>query len=225
MKKLFTISSAVLLSAGMIWMAGCKKDDTTPPTVSLKGANPMTLSIGSTTGDPGATANDDKDGDISTKITSDWSTKVNASMKGSYTVTYSVSDAAGNTGTATRTVNVVNDADAFAGNYLNCSETCSVTPASSFTAAVTASNSVNGQVAIANFGAFGASISVTATITPSTGAVTVATSQSLGGSAYIQNVYTPPTAVVSSTAPTKFEVKYQWNDGTSSDVCDDMYIR
>ena len=45
------------------------------------------------------------DGDLTAQITS--TNDVDTTVAGSYTVTYSVSDAAGNTGTATRTVTVV----------------------------------------------------------------------------------------------------------------------
>lgn len=116
MKKL-TYLAAVVLSAGILFMTGCKKDDTTPPTVSLIGNNPMTISLNSSLPtDPGATAEDDQDGDVTSSITSNWST-IDVNLAGAYTVTYIATDAAGNEGTATRTVNVVNDAAAWAGTY------------------------------------------------------------------------------------------------------------
>jgi hypothetical protein len=120
MKKQLSLAAAVLFTAGAIFMTGCKKDDTTPPTITLKGNNPMTVSLNSSApADPGATANDDKDGDISSSVTSDWSsTNPNVNVAGAYTITYSVSDAAGNNTTETRTVNVVNDAASWAGTYL-----------------------------------------------------------------------------------------------------------
>ena len=162
------LSAAVLLSAGTIWMTGCKKDDTTPPTITLKGTDPMSLSLQNAAAvtDPGATAEDDKDGDLSSSVTSDWATKVNVNLTGAYTVTYSVSDAAGNTGTLTRTVNVINDAAAyFAGTYpfATCSETDAAglyvygsaqTPVNSKPFIVTASTTVNNRLVTNRLGDF-----------------------------------------------------------------------
>lgn len=79
--------------------------DTVPPTITILGDNPATVQCGSTYTDAGATANDDRDGDITANITV--TNNVNTSVVGSYTVEYSVSDAAGNTTTAVRNVNVV----------------------------------------------------------------------------------------------------------------------
>src|SRR5690606_2241154 len=55
--------------------------------------------------EPGATAQDNFDGDVSDKI--EISGDVDTSTIGTYTVTYTVSDSVGNVATAERTVNVV----------------------------------------------------------------------------------------------------------------------
>jgi hypothetical protein len=78
--------------------------DTTAPTVSLNGDATVTLTVGDSWSDPGATATDDVDGDISSNIQVAGS--VDTGTAGTYTLTYSVTDAAGNTGSATRTVTV-----------------------------------------------------------------------------------------------------------------------
>jgi len=80
--------------------------DTTAPVITLIGDNPLSLTVGDTFSDPGATAQDNIDGDLTLSIqtTSD----VNTSAAGTYTVTYNVSDAAGNPATATRSV-IVSD--------------------------------------------------------------------------------------------------------------------
>ncbi len=84
--------------------------DTTPPVITLLGQNPVTLTVGDTYVEYGATANDNIDGNISGNITTD-SSAVDTSVAGTYVVTYNVSDAAGNAAvTATRTVIVVNPA-------------------------------------------------------------------------------------------------------------------
>ncbi|MBD3391282.1 MAG: DUF5011 domain-containing protein [Chitinivibrionales bacterium] len=78
--------------------------DVTDPVITLKGDNPMTLTVDDTYTEPGATATDDVEGNLTVQI--EISGTVNTSEEGSYTVTYTVSDAAGNTAERTRTVNV-----------------------------------------------------------------------------------------------------------------------
>ena len=73
--------------------------------ITLKGDNPLTLVVGDTYEDPGATATDDVDGDLTAAIQTEGS--VETTSVGDYTVTYSVSDTAGNNATATRTVTVI----------------------------------------------------------------------------------------------------------------------
>ncbi|MDA0325718.1 MAG: choice-of-anchor J domain-containing protein [Bacteroidetes bacterium] len=80
--------------------------DTTAPVIDLIGDNPQEINNGDAYTELGATATDDVDGDISANIVID-SSAVDTSVDGSYTVTYDVSDAAGNEATqVTRTVNV-----------------------------------------------------------------------------------------------------------------------
>ena len=77
--------------------------DVMAPVITLLGDNPYTVTQGSEYTDPGATALDNIDGDVTLNIVADIS-DVDTSTLGSYTVTYEVTDAAGNTATATRTV-------------------------------------------------------------------------------------------------------------------------
>jgi len=80
--------------------------DVTPPTITVQGDNPYEVIINTTYSDPGISATDNLDGNISGNVTID-SSAVNMGSLGSYTVTYNVSDAAGNAATQkTRTVNV-----------------------------------------------------------------------------------------------------------------------
>jgi hypothetical protein len=77
-------------------------DDGVGPVITLKGADPLNLTNGAVFTDPGATAADAAEG---TSVDITGSGTVNTSVAGSYTVTYSASDAAGNAATAvTRTV-------------------------------------------------------------------------------------------------------------------------
>ena len=74
-------------------------EDIVPPVITILGDNPLQVFKNSTYNDPGATA----DGNEVISVDS----TVNTSTEGTYTVTYSATDAAGNTGTATRTVEVI----------------------------------------------------------------------------------------------------------------------
>ena len=81
--------------------------DTTAPVITISGANPVDVDLGTTYNDAGASATDANDGDLTSSITV--SSNVDTSTVGTYTVTYTVSDAAGNQATETRTVNVVDN--------------------------------------------------------------------------------------------------------------------
>jgi|GEM_PF-4770276 len=77
------------------------------PEITLLGNNPFTLQLGSVYNDPGATALDDVDGDISEDIVIDAS-EVDVLKEGSYAVYFIVSDASGNTAIEmVRTVKVI----------------------------------------------------------------------------------------------------------------------
>ncbi|MGB2429792.1 MAG: immunoglobulin-like domain-containing protein, partial [Flavobacteriaceae bacterium] len=76
------------------------------PIITLLGDNPMTIEVGSTFTDPGATASDVGDGDLTSSIVITGS--VDSNTIGTYTVTYNVSDASGNAAVpVTRKINVV----------------------------------------------------------------------------------------------------------------------
>ena len=75
-----------------------------PPLVTLEGASEITLIQGETLSDPGATADDREDGDLSENVVSDWDAIVQNDTPGTYTVTYQVADSEGETGVAQRIV-------------------------------------------------------------------------------------------------------------------------
>ena len=74
--------------------------DTTKPVITLKGSSTVTIKLNETYKEEGATAKDDKDGDLTDKITGNVDTK----KEGTYTITYTVEDSAKNSATVTRTV-------------------------------------------------------------------------------------------------------------------------
>ncbi len=85
---------------------GNETSDTIAPVITLSGSATISLNQGETYTDAGATADDETDGDISTNISVGGDT-VDTATVGSYSITYNVSDAAGNIAIqVTRTVNV-----------------------------------------------------------------------------------------------------------------------
>ncbi len=84
--------------------------DATIPEITLVGANPQSIELGTAYSELGATASDNIDGDITADIVIDASA-VNVNIAGDYTVTYNVEDAAGNDALeVTRTVTITADA-------------------------------------------------------------------------------------------------------------------
>ncbi len=91
-----------------VWATGTgggSPADTVKPVITLNGSASMSIVQGSSFTDPGATASDDRDGNLSSKIVVFGS--VNTATAGIYTLSYNVKDAAGNVATTqTRTVTV-----------------------------------------------------------------------------------------------------------------------
>ncbi|MEE9326693.1 MAG: immunoglobulin-like domain-containing protein [Cocleimonas sp.] len=77
--------------------------DVTPPIISLNGSNLIEITQGSVYSDPGATALDDKDGNIIVSI----SGSVDTTQIGSYEIIYRASDGTGNSSSTRRIVNIV----------------------------------------------------------------------------------------------------------------------
>ena len=97
-----------------LFFASCQ--DETGLEIFLSGENPHEVSLNAEYVDPGATASDDEDGDISSLVTVDG--EVNVDLVGDYQLIYEVEDDAGNQAKpVTRTVKVRNDADFLDGIY------------------------------------------------------------------------------------------------------------
>ncbi|MGB7570116.1 MAG: immunoglobulin domain-containing protein [Chitinivibrionales bacterium] len=96
--------------------------DVTKPVIVLKGANPQSIMVGGKYTELGDSAYDDKDGIITSKVAIDTS-KVKLAQIGTYSVTYSVKDSAGNTDTITRTVQINGNAPVI-GTISGNKETC-----------------------------------------------------------------------------------------------------
>ena len=231
MKKQILTTLSLAIIAGVLSLTSCKTEDAGAPMITVTGGNNQSQSLPSianngTWTNPTATAMDEEDGDISMSITV--SGTVNPNIAGNYTLTYTVSDAAGNTATEVVTVSIQNDA-AFLGNLSSTGtptmatyaghDTCQVTPAYNYIPTVIVSSTVNNAFAITNFGAFGTNIVINATLSGAT--INIPASQTLGGNA---SIIAASGTVTSSISPASFGITYTWTDGTSNEVCISTYV-
>lgn len=76
------------------WQTFWTEKDETNPVITILGDNPVTIYLGDEYKDAGATAQDNKDGDITSKI--EVKNKVDVNKIGEYLVTYDVMDSVGN---------------------------------------------------------------------------------------------------------------------------------
>ena len=83
--------------------------DNSAPVITINGSNPYFVAKGAIYKDLGATATDNVDPYVKVNVSSN----VNPSFVGTYTVTYTATDKAGNTTTATRTIQVIDVGDEF----------------------------------------------------------------------------------------------------------------
>ena len=214
---------------------GCSKDDTTAPSISLVGSDqtvvlPTTAGGNSAWSDPGATATDEEDGTITTKIVVSGASDVDLNRKGTYTVTYSVSDEAGNSASVVRTISVINESEAFAGVYNNVTDSSYTFQTLDTLTAVTVitSDSINNLVRIFNFGGFGNSVGLYANfsgVTPLS-SISMPPGQALPSPASFTQAYTSDSWVIENSASDQsFRIAYQYNDGVQSDVFLDIFMR
>lgn len=163
MKKiLFSIST--LLTVSSLFFTGCKKDDTEAPVITVAGDNPYRLEMRKTYVDPGVSASDNEDGNVA--VVTDAS-DLNKDLPGSYEIYYSATDAAGNTGDASRTVDVYATPAALVASY-TVKDTCTVGGASipySYTQTITTSGT--SAIAFNKFADYSGNTGITATIAES----------------------------------------------------------
>lgn len=182
-KNILSLSVIALLATALF--TGCNKEDTTAPMVTLTGDASKTVSLQGTYTEEGATATDDEDGEITPTV----SGTVNEDLAGTYTITYTATDAAGNVGTATRTVIVKNDAEDLAGMY-NVSDVCG-SQTFTYTQTITASTTVNNKIMFNKFADYANNSSIYANVTgtdimiPSQSAVGIGTNN--GGTCDVAN--------------------------------------
>ena len=104
--KYFSLDNSVRITKNGIGTYNCElvdnSKDVTAPELRLNGDATITMAVGTEFVDPGYTATDDYDGDVTSKVVVSGS--VDNSKAGTYELTYTASDTAGNTTSKKRTI-------------------------------------------------------------------------------------------------------------------------
>jgi hypothetical protein len=101
----------IFLTALIVSFSGCSgasEENADKPTITLEGDRDITLKIGTVIKEPGYSATDPQDGDLTDKVTVD--SNINFYKEGQYYVNYSVKDSDGNSAFASRIVTISNTA-------------------------------------------------------------------------------------------------------------------
>lgn len=217
MKRAKLFLSALVIGAGTLVFTGCGDDDLSSPVIVLVGDDPFIVVLGGTYADPGVTATDNEDGDVTANVTTDASA-VNEDVVNKYEVTYSVTDKAGNTGTATRDVWVAAVKTSYTGTY-NVTETCS--DGGTYTYDVTVSpGGATDEIILNNFGGYGTTVNVVASLDGDLGDEIVI-NYTTGGATFTGT----GNLTEGSITDMKMNIDYVASDGSSSLNCDASYDR
>ena len=153
MNKRFIFLSLTSIIFALFLLNRCKKDDTTPPVITLKGNKIITLNLGEKFVDPGVTATDNKDGNLTSKVQV-IGNNYNDTLAGEFIIGYTVEDAAGNTALeATRILHI--KTDLLAGKYL-----VSENDSTSYNITVSQSDSIYNELIVNNFGSYSTGINI-----------------------------------------------------------------
>jgi hypothetical protein len=217
MKKQILSLTALALLAGAVTLTGCKKDDTTAPIITLKGDAAKKIVTGTSYTDEGATAEDDRDGDISSKITVGGSVDKTTAAK--YTLTYDVADEAGNAATqVSRVVTVYHDNTVLGGKTYNVSENCTASGTGSYTSTVIAKSGSTDKIEMGNFGSSGSTF--TATISGDLGTVIALDAATNSGIAYTDGGSGSITGTANS-----FTITYTQSISGNSQTCTSVFTK
>jgi len=213
-KNILTSYATALLVGGTLLLSSCSKDEVAP-VITLKGDAVQTVVLNAPLVDPMATANDEKDGDVSANITSDYLDVVKKDLVGTYTVTYKVLDEKSNEGTETRTVKVKNDAFAWEGSYSYADE-CNGVVGGPYTGAVTitASTTTNNKITFNKF-AYYTNAKIDATASGSSLIIATQTVSGIG-TANESHTFSAASGTVTGTGATGSKITVNFNDANNT---------
>jgi hypothetical protein len=203
------------LALATLLFARCTEDDLNSPIITLEGDNPTFVQLGGTYTEEGATAEDEEDGVIATiNVEGD----VITTVVGSYELLYSATDEAGNVGSAVRTVNVFAQGSDFAGIY-DVVEECSDGNTYEYTVTITAGANPN-TIIISNFGNYGASVVVNATLSGDTNS-DLSVDASAGGATFDGTGL----LTTGTTTAMEFSLNYSADDTVNVLTCDAVFTK
>jgi hypothetical protein len=130
------------------------------PTITLNGNSSITQYLNQVFTDPGFSANDIEDGNITSNVVT--SGNVNIDSVGIYTLTYVVADSQGKKDSTSRTVKIVNNLDYMNGQFACLTNNLTSGASYSWITTITASNSVNNKITVSKISdCFPANVEVT----------------------------------------------------------------
>jgi len=213
-----------LITILIITIIGCHKKDTIDPTITLVGSSIIKIPLNSSWTEPGFTATDDQDKDLTQSVTVEGT--VNINLSGSYKLTYTVTDLSGNESSAERIVTVYNEATYLSGKYAAHDSTSSSTNIT-YTATITTSTTKNKEFYIQNFGGWNAKCNCNAF-------VKVQVADTIQGSAIVwskqiihnaDSLHSSPGGAVISTSPLTLAFTYSWSNASTQETCTGLYIK
>lgn len=171
----------MLFLGGTLVLTSCSKDEEAP-VLTLTGGKEVTFDLAAAA-EPGVTADDNEDGDVSSSVTSDWNTVVKKNEVNIYTVNYKVADEAGNEATESRKVTVKSDKLAGSYSVVDIVSGGSFPGTYNYTCTVTQSSTDYNKLLITNFLGLGATVQ--GNITANGTAINIpAQTVSVGGSSF-----------------------------------------
>lgn len=211
-----TLLLYVILPSSLL-VSSCRKKDQTPPVLTLNGEPTVTIFVGDTYADPKATAQDDRDGDISGDVRVEG--LISPLKAGEYIVTYKVADDAGNEAIpVSRKVLVKHKNTFIAGDY-TASEACNFGNVDPYDASITASPDDLISVTLKNFGNYNTTIDLTAALSGETNqTITLTANQVNAGIVYNGS------GTVSADGRV-ITINYSASQGSTQDQCTATWTR
>ncbi len=159
MKKSIFFYTIIVFLFGVTVLNACKKNvtpfdglDATKPILTLIGLPNCDIILNSANYlDPGCTAMDDRDGDVTQSI--NITGTVNTNLAGTYTLTYTAHDYSGNINSIHRNVRVYNQAEILQG-YYSVYDSTLANPNYFYSDVITPSVTINNRVLISKFAAY-----------------------------------------------------------------------
>ena len=206
-----------------IALIGCKKKDSSLPVITRIGGNSVQQTLNTPWTEPGYTASDNTGGDITSNVIVKG--KVNKDLAGTYVITYTVADNAGNETSVYRNVIIYNEANFLSGKYF-AKDTSNLLAATTFTATLTPSNTINKELIIENFGRWDSLCHCVATVKmnisgKNINSVLFWNKQQIANNDSI--LVASNGGFITNLSPATLSFSYQWTNGSSSSICSSTY--